>query len=87
MTKVVCFKCKDLYSDCRCPMVVEESQEIVKDIRITVPKFATMVASVNGHVKFQMAGIDVQTQTPKELVKFLRDLQNACQVMISKVEA
>lgn len=83
---IQCFKCKQ--SECTCAeegMLINESTHTVKRVSITIPKLLTIEAEVNGRAKLHITGVDIECEK-QYLVKILRDVQQACQIAISKVE-
>ena len=82
----ICMKCKT--EDCSCnrdTLVVNEASHTVRSVAITVPKVVTIAVEVNGQGKLQMTPVDLITDKAT-LIRILRDIQQACQIVISKVE-
>lgn len=64
---------------------VAEQQVTQKVIRVTRLKGFSMTVQSNGETTVQVSPIEVASSDPKDIVRLLRDLQQACQVVISKL--
>jgi hypothetical protein len=82
----ICMKCKA--EECKCQtngFVINEAVHTVQSISVTVPKCLTLSVEVNGRAKIQMSGMGIETDKPG-LIRVLRDIQQACQIVIGKIE-